>query len=233
MSNLATSQDSTSLPTWKEVLAFEKSKEYFKEIITFIEAERSRGKIIYPSNANIFHALAATSLDNVRVVIIGQDPYHGPNQAHGLCFSVQEGVPPPPSLQNIFLELKSDLGIQKPAHGCLESWANQGVLLLNAILSVEAGLPGSHSKLGWEQFTDAVIKAVNEYCSGVVFLLWGSFAQKKAELVDASKHFILKAPHPSPLSAHRGFLGCKHFSQANALLKRQGKTEINWGLALA
>lgn len=233
MSNLATSQDSTPLPTWKEVLAFEKSKDYFKEIIKFIEAERSRGKIIYPSNSNIFHALSATPLDKVKVVIIGQDPYHGPNQAHGLCFSVQEGVPPPPSLQNIFLELKSDLGIQKPASGCLESWATQGVLLLNAILSVEAGLPGSHSKLGWEQFTDAVIKSVNEYCTGVVFLLWGSFAQKKAELVDASKHFILKAPHPSPLSAHRGFLGCKHFSQANALLKRQGKTEINWGLALA
>lgn len=172
-----------------------------------------------------------TPLSAVRVVILGQDPYHGPGQAHGLSFSVRPGVPFPPSLQNIFKELNQDLKIPLPSHGCLEKWAKQGVLLLNASLSVENGKPLSHAKIGWDRFTDTVISKINEYREGVVFLLWGSFAQQKAQLIDATRHHILKAPHPSPLSAHRGFFGCGHFSKANQILAQQGEREIDWALS--
>ena len=189
-----------------------------------------RGTTIYPQNSDVFNALACTPFSDVRVVILGQDPYHGPNQAHGLCFSVRPPVPPPPSLVNIFQELKSDLGIERPKHGCLESWARQGVLLLNAVLTVEAEKAGSHAGRGWEKFTDRVIQELNEKRSHLVFLLWGAYAQKKASFVDRSKHLVLEAPHPSPLSAHRGFLGCRHFSKANAYLAANGQAPIDWRL---
>jgi uracil-DNA glycosylase len=235
MSNLApltpTSQSESptlTAPTWRELLAAEREAQYFKDLISFIESERRAGKTIYPPNKDIFNAIALTPFAEVNVVILGQDPYHGPNQAHGLCFSVLPPTPPPPSLQNIFKELKSDLNCTIPNHGNLESWAKQGVLLLNAVLTVEAGNANSHANRGWERFTDAVIKTVNDHRSGVVFLLWGSPAQKKAALVDGQKHHILKAPHPSPLSASRGFFGCRHFSQTNQLLRAAGKGEINW-----
>ena len=213
---------------WKSVLAAEKELEYFKQITSFVERERAAKKVIYPANSEVFNALSLTPLAEVRVVILGQDPYHGAEQAHGLAFSVKPGVPSPPSLQNIFKELKSDLGIEPPSHGCLSDWACQGVLLLNASLTVESGKPLSHSQVGWERFTDTVIRHVSEQRSGVVFLLWGSFAQKKSALIDPNKHHILSAPHPSPLSAYRGFLGCKHFSMTNQLLAQQGLPEINW-----
>jgi uracil-DNA glycosylase len=216
--------------SWAEVLAAENSEPYFKEVLSFAERERSAGKTIYPSNADVFNALAFTSFANVKVVIIGQDPYHGPNQAHGLCFSVKPPTLPPPSLVNIFLELKSDLGIQRPSHGNLESWARQGVLLLNAVLTVEEGKPGSHAKKGWERFTSKIIEELNARKENVVFLLWGAYAQKKAERVDRNRHLVLTAPHPSPLSAHRGFLGSKHFSQANAYLVQHRLSPIDWSL---
>lgn len=216
--------------TWKEVLAEEKAKPYFRETLAFVERERAAGKIIYPKNSDIFNALAFTPFAEVRVVILGQDPYHGPNQAHGLCFSVQKGIASPPSLVNIFKELQADLGIPKPTHGYLESWARQGVLLLNTVLTVEAGNPQSHQNRGWEQFTDRIIKELNDRKTGLIFMLWGSPAQKKGDLVDYRKHLILKAPHPSPLSAHRGFFGCNHFSKANAILKSRGEPEIVWAL---
>jgi uracil-DNA glycosylase len=235
MNNIAVSTTDTQLqptetPTWQDVLASERNAQYFKELLAFIESEREAGKIIYPSKENTFNALKFTPFSEIKVVILGQDPYHGPNQAHGLCFSVLPPTPPPPSLQNIFKELKSDLNITTPAHGNLESWARQGVLLLNAVLTVEAGQANSHANRGWERFTDAVIKAVNDQLSGVVFLLWGSPAQKKAGLVDTKRHHLLKAPHPSPLSASRGFFGCKHFSQTNAILRSQNRAEISWCL---
>ncbi len=201
---------------------------YFKEILEAVERERSLGKIIYPKNSEVFNALTFTPLETVKAVIIGQDPYHGPNQAHGLCFSVKEGVPFPPSLQNIFKEIEADIGSPKPISGSLERWAKQGVLLLNAVLTVEEGLPGSHRSFGWERFTDEVIKVVNEHRRGVVFLLWGAFAQKKGDLIDKNQHFILEAPHPSPLSASRGFFGCKHFSKTNEILNSQGLEPIVW-----
>ena len=213
---------------WKSVLAAEKELEYFKQITSFVERERAAKKVIYPANSEVFNALSLTPLAEVRVVILGQDPYHGAGQAHGLAFSVKPGVPSPPSLQNIVKELKSDLGIDLPTHGCLSEWARQGVLLLNASLTVQSGKPLSHSQIGWERFTDTVIRHVSEQRSGVVFLLWGSFAQKKSALIDPNKHHILSAPHPSPLSAYRGFLGCKHFSMTNQLLAQQGLPEINW-----
>lgn len=216
--------------TWQSLLAGEKQQPYFREILAFLEKERAAGKIIYPPQKDIFNALKLTSFADVRVVIIGQDPYHGAGQAHGLAFSVQPGVPPPPSLQNIFLELKNDLGCTISKNGCLEKWAHQGVLLLNATLTVEAGKPQSHANIGWQRFTDKVIECLNDHPQGIVFLLWGAPAQKKAQLVNPYKHRILTAPHPSPLSAHRGFLGCKHFSQANALLREMGRGEINWQL---
>lgn len=216
--------------TWKEVLQGEKDSDYFRKLMNFIERERALGKIIYPKAAEVFSALSSTPFEGVKVVIIGQDPYHGPNQAHGLCFSVKPGVSFPPSLVNIFKELSSDLGIPMPQNGHLEKWALQGVLLLNAVLTVEAGRPQSHSNIGWERFTDRIIKEINDRRKGVVFLLWGSQAIQKAKEVDTSKHFILTAPHPSPLSAHRGFLGCKHFSKTNEILKKLGRPEVDWSL---
>ncbi len=226
----STTSPGTTL-TWETLLAQEKLKPYFKNILSKIESERALGKTIYPANSDIFNAFKFTPLDKVKVVILGQDPYHGDGQAHGLCFSVKRGVQLPPSLQNIFKEIYSDLGIPKPQHGCLESWAHEGVLLLNSVLSVEADLPGSHSKLGWQQFTDFVISALSSHCTNLVFILWGAYAQKKLELIDQSRHQILTAAHPSPLSASRGFLGCKHFSRCNQLLENCHKTPINWQIS--
>ncbi|MCI5064635.1 uracil-DNA glycosylase [bacterium] len=215
--------------SWKDVLGAERERRYFLDLLSFVENERASGQQIYPHNRDVFRALSLTPFEEVRVVLLGQDPYHGPRQAHGLCFSVQEGVPAPPSLLNIYKELESDLGISRPEHGELSGWAKQGVLLLNSVLTVRAGKPGSHANKGWERFTDKVIAEVNEKRRGVVFLLWGSYAQKKAAFVDTDRHTVLKAPHPSPLSAHRGFLGCRHFSQANQALEGKGFPAIDWG----
>jgi uracil-DNA glycosylase len=228
---LATHNGNAVTLSWSDVLAAEKREPYFHEVLAFVEGERGAGKTIYPPNSDVFNALAYTPFSDVKVVIIGQDPYHGPNQAHGLCFSVKPPTPPPPSLVNIFLELKSDLGMERPSHGNLESWARQGVLLLNAVLTVEEGKPGSHANKGWERFTSKVIEELNVRKEHLVFLLWGAYAQKKAEFVDRTKHLVLTAPHPSPLSAHRGFLGCKHFSQTNEYLTRHHLEPIDWRLA--
>lgn len=216
--------------TWKTVLRGEREKEYFCSIMAFLESEYARGKTIYPPKRDIFNALNYTPFEAVKVVIIGQDPYHGPNQAHGLCFSVKPGVPAPPSLVNIFQEIQQDLGIPKPTHGCLEKWAERGVLLLNTVLTVEAGKPQSHANIGWEKFTDRVIVELNARKEGLVFLLWGAHAQKKGQAIDRCRHVVLTAPHPSPLSAHRGFLGCRHFSKANAVLQQQHQHTIDWSL---
>ncbi|MDP3525775.1 MAG: uracil-DNA glycosylase [Hoeflea sp.] len=216
--------------SWTAALAGELSSPSMAELRSFLKAETDAGKQVFPSEPNYFAALALTPLDKVKVVILGQDPYHGEGQAHGLCFSVQPGVRVPPSLKNIYKELEADLGIVPAKHGNLESWARQGVLLLNAVLTVERGLAASHRGRGWESFTDAVIAHVNALKHPVVFLLWGSHAQKKAAFVDASRHLVLKAPHPSPLSAHTGFLGCRHFSQANAFLEKNGLAPIDWRL---
>ncbi|HEY8942065.1 MAG TPA: uracil-DNA glycosylase [Cellvibrio sp.] len=218
-------------PSWLNHLANEFEQPYMKQLKAFLLAEKQQGKVIYPASKNIFNAFNSTPLDQVKVVILGQDPYHGPNQAHGLCFSVQPGIPAPPSLQNMFKELHRDLGMPIPSHGCLQAWANQGVLLLNATLTVEQARAGSHQGRGWETFTDKAIQLVNEQCQGVVFLLWGSYAQKKAAFIDPGRHLILKAPHPSPLSAHRGFIGCGHFSKANHYLVQLNKTPIEWRLS--
>lgn len=220
----------TDTLTWKDVLGEEKEKPYFKAILEFVKKERAAGKKIYPPHKDMFNALKFTPYEQVKVVILGQDPYHGPGQAHGLSFSVQPGVPFPPSLQNIFKELHSDMGIPSPKTGCLEKWAQQGVLLLNAALSVEAGKPQSHANIGWHEFTDSVISSLNESPNEIVFLLWGAYAQKKSVLINTLRHHILKAPHPSPLSANRGFFGCKHFSKANELLRQAGREEIDWSL---
>lgn len=217
-------------PSWLVPLGQEFEQPYMQALKAFLLAEKQQGKVIYPESKNIFNAFNSTPLDAVKVVILGQDPYHGPQQAHGLCFSVQPGVQVPPSLQNMFKELQRDIGFKHPGHGCLQAWANQGVLLLNATLTVQQAAAGSHQGRGWEQFTDRAIQIVNEKCSGVVFLLWGSYAQKKAAFIDQQKHLVLKAPHPSPLSAHRGFIGCGHFSLANSYLVSQGKTPIDWQL---
>lgn len=211
-------------PSWMPLLSPEFKKPYFEELQEFLD---SQTKTIYPPKKNIFEAFRLTSYDNVKVVIIGQDPYHGPNQAHGLCFSVQRGVKTPPSLVNIFKELKDDMGIEIPDHGCLESWARQGVFLLNTVLTVEDGKAGSHHKKGWEKFTDKVIEVLNQK-ENVVFILWGSPAQKKAQHVDEKKHLILKSVHPSPLSVYRGFMGSKPFSQTNTYLKEHGLKPIDW-----
>lgn len=216
--------------SWLEHLQEEFDKPYMQVLKQFLSTEKQQGKVIYPKGGDIFNAFNSTPLNNVKVVILGQDPYHGPNQAHGLCFSVLPGTPPPPSLVNIFKELRNDLGLSIPSHGCLQGWAEQGVLLLNATLTVEQAKAGSHQGKGWETFTDQAIAVVNEVCDGVVFLLWGSYAQKKGQLIDTNKHCVLKSPHPSPLSAHRGFLGNKHFSQTNQWLMSQGKEPINWQL---
>lgn len=214
---------------WSDVIGAEKQQPYFLDTMTYVAAERAAGKEIYPPEHDVFNAFRYTPFEQVNVVILGQDPYHGPNQAHGLCFSVLPGVPVPPSLVNMYKELAQDIpGFQIPPHGYLKSWADQGVLLLNTVLTVERGQAHSHAKLGWETFTDRVIAAVNEHRQGVVFLLWGAHAQKKGRIIDRQRHHVLTAPHPSPLSAHRGFLGCRHFSQTNQLLAQQNLPAIDW-----
>jgi uracil-DNA glycosylase len=214
---------------WYAPLAQEFQADYFAGLKAFLVAERA-AHTIFPKARDIFAAFLHTPFANVRVVILGQDPYHGPGQAHGLCFSVPGGVPAPPSLQNIFKELERDPGITHPTTGDLTPWARQGVLLINATLTVRAGVAGSHQGHGWETFTDAVIRSVSEHHKGIIFLLWGRYAQNKAGLIDAERHYILHAPHPSPLSAHRGFIGCGHFTKANDLLAAQGKPTIDWTL---
>lgn len=215
--------------SWYEVLKDEFEKDYFRLLKEFLVQEK-KNHVVYPPGPQIFNAFNTTPFNEVKVVILGQDPYHGPGQAHGLCFSVSQGVQPPPSLVNIFKEISSDLGLPRPAHGNLTAWAKQGVLLLNATLTVRAHMAGSHQRKGWETFTDAAIKAVSDHLSGVVFLLWGNYAQAKSALIDTSKHHILKSVHPSPLSASRGFLGCRHFSKTDELLLAQGKLPIDWRL---
>jgi len=216
--------------SWLEPLRGEFEQPYMGELRRFLMAEREKGRTIFPHASNWFRALDLTPLDRARVVILGQDPYHGPGQAHGLCFSVLPGVRPPPSLVNIFKEMQADLGISPSRHGFLEHWASQGVLLLNSVLTVEMGQAASHRDRGWERFTDAVVRLVNAKPDPVVFMLWGSYAQKKAAFVDTSKHLVLKAAHPSPLSAHSGFFGCRHFSKANAFLQSRGVPPIDWAL---
>lgn len=216
--------------SWRQALATEFGNPYMSELRRFLISEKEAGKRIFPKGAEYFRALDLTPLDRVKVVILGQDPYHGPGQAHGLCFSVQPGVRIPPSLVNIYKELQSDLGIPPAHHGFLEHWARQGVLLLNSVLTVEEARAASHQGRGWERFTDAVIRAVNDQCDGVVFMLWGSYAQKKASFVDRNRHLVLRAPHPSPLSAHNGFFGSRHFSQANDFLISRGRQPIDWKL---
>lgn len=216
--------------TWKARLKHEFEKDYMRSLREFLNREKAAKKTIFPRGSEFFAALNHTPFEKVKVVILGQDPYHGPGQAHGLCFSVKPGVDIPPSLQNIYKELKSDLGIEPPQHGHLEKWADQGVLLLNATLSVEAHKAGSHQNKGWETFTDAVIDHLNREREGLVFVLWGSYAQKKGAFIDTKRHLVLKGPHPSPLSAHRGFFGCRHFSQINKYLESRGQTPIDWRL---
>jgi len=216
-------------PSWKAVLQEEFDKPYFADTTTYVKNEIAARYTVYPPGKLIFNAFEKTPFDKVKVVILGQDPYHGYGQAHGLCFSVPHGVKAPPSLVNIFKEIEADLGIAPPNHGCLERWAEQGVFLLNAILTVRANTPASHSGIGWQTFTDAVIRKISDERTGVVFLLWGSFARAKKELINADKHFVLEAAHPSPL-ARGAFNGCRHFSKANAILERQGLTPIDWTL---
>ena len=216
--------------SWKEVLKDEFTKDYFLQIVTFLKTEKAAGKIIYPPGPLLFNAFYKTPFTKVKVVLLGQDPYHNPSQAHGLSFSVPDGIPKPPSLQNICKELKSDLGLAPSANGSLEKWAEQGVMLLNASLTVRKNEPGSHSKIGWIEFIDAVIKKISDEKKGVVFLLWGKFAQDKQSLIDETKHHVLKAAHPSPFSADKGFFGCKHFSKTNELLMQEGLQPIDWKL---
>jgi uracil-DNA glycosylase len=213
--------------SWKEVLIDEFHQDYFIKLKEFLVIEKAKN-VVYPPGPSIFNAFNYTPFNDVKVVILGQDPYHGPGQAHGLCFSVPNGVQKPPSLVNIFKEIKTDLGIPLPKGGNLESWAKQGVLLLNATLTVRAHQAGSHQKKGWEQFTDAAITAISSKRSDVVFLLWGAYAQAKVSIINQAKHYVLTAPHPSPLSVTRGFFGCKHFSKTNDFLRSKGKAEINW-----
>jgi uracil-DNA glycosylase len=217
-------------PAWKALLAEEFEADYMRQLGSFLRQEKAAGKVIYPPGRLIFNALDSTPFDQVKVVILGQDPYHGPEQAHGLCFSVPPGIDIPPSLQNIYKELQSDLGLNPPSHGCLQPWADQGVLLLNAVLTVEKGHAGAHQGRGWERFTDRIVALLNEHKQGLVFLLWGSYAQKKGQFIDRSRHLVLQSAHPSPLSAYRGFLGNRHFSMTNDYLRQQGKTVINWQL---
>ena len=226
-----TSEDRIKLEaSWKEALHEEFEKPYMKQLGEFLRAEKAAGKVIFPPGPLIFNALNTTPLDRVKVVIIGQDPYHGPGQAHGLCFSVQPGVPTPPSLQNIYKELQRDLNLPIPNHGYLQHWAEQGVLLLNTSLTVEQARAGSHAQAGWGPFTDKVIEVVSQRCENLVFLLWGSHAQSKQKLIDAQKHLVLKSAHPSPLSAYRGFLGNGHFSRTNKFLEQHGLDPIDWTL---
>lgn len=215
--------------SWKDALADEFGKPYFESLVRFLHDEKTAGKRIFPPGSQIFRAFELTPVPQVKVVILGQDPYHGLGQAHGLSFSVPDGIPAPPSLKNIFKEIETDLGVRMSGYPNLEKWARQGVLLLNAILTVRAGEAASHSRIGWEEFTDAVIRYISDNCSGVVFMLWGNFARSKRELIDRSRHYVLEAAHPSPL-ARGAFFGCRHFSQADRLLEAQGKTPIDWQL---
>jgi uracil-DNA glycosylase len=218
-------------PSWKEVLKNEFTKPYFQQIVTFLKTEKSAGKIIYPPGPLIFNAFNQTPITKLKVVILGQDPYHGTGQAHGLSFSVPNGIKPPPSLVNIFKEIQADIGTAMPLqYGNLTRWAEQGVLLLNAALTVRANEPFSHANFGWAEFTNAVIQKISDEKKGIIFLLWGKFAQEKQLLIDETKHFVLKAAHPSPFSADKGFFGCKHFSKTNELLTKQGLSPIDWKL---
>ena len=217
-------------PSWKAHVGDYLRRPEMQALAEFLRSEKARGKRIYPRGRDIFAALEATPFEQVKVVILGQDPYHGPGQAHGLCFSVPPGVDVPPSLQNIFKEIERDLGIARPAHGCLSTWAKQGVLLLNAVLTVEDGKAGAHQGKGWEGFTDHIVERLNAERDGLVFLLWGSYAQAKGKIIDPRKHCVLRAPHPSPLSAHRGFIGCGHFGAANRWLLGRGQAAIDWSL---
>jgi uracil-DNA glycosylase len=217
-------------PSWKERIGDYLERPDMLALSIFLRDEKAHGKVIYPPGPEIFNAFAHTPFENVRVVILGQDPYHGPGQAHGLSFSVRPGVRVPPSLLNMFKEIEDCLGIPRPDHGCLTPWADRGVLLLNAVLTVEAGQAASHQGKGWEGFTDAAIDALNREREGLVFMLWGSHAQKKGQLIDGKRHKILRSVHPSPLSAHRGFMGCGHFAQANAYLESRGEPPIDWSL---
>lgn len=216
--------------SWKAQLLEQFHQPYMKDLKAFLRQRKQQGATIYPEGPHFFRAFELTPFDDVKVVILGQDPYHGPGQAHGLCFSVRPGTPAPPSLVNIYKEIHQDLRLDVPTHGFLESWAQQGVFLLNSVLTVEAGQAGAHRNKGWELFTDQAIETLASQREGIVFMLWGAYAHKKAALIDPRQHLILKAPHPSPLSAHRGFFGCRHFSQANTYLQAQGKTPINWAL---
>ena len=219
------------MQTWTEALGEEKQQPYFQHILDTVRAERESGQVIYPPATDVFNAFKATEFNQVKVVILGQDPYHGAGQAHGLAFSVQQGVRIPPSLQNIYKELSTDIaGFQIPKHGNLQHWAEQGVLLLNTVLTVREGQAHSHASLGWETFTDKVIRQLADHREHLVFILWGSHAQKKGQFIDRQKHCVLTAPHPSPLSAHRGFLGCRHFSKANQYLQAHNIVQINWQL---
>lgn len=217
-------------PGWKQALKSEFDRPYFQQVVTFLKIERAQGKTIYPPGALIFNAFDKTPFDTVKVVILGQDPYHGPGQAHGLSFSVQPGVKPPPSLVNIYKELQTDIGLPTPTSGNLDHWAEQGVLLLNAALTVRANEPASHAKIGWADFTNAVINKLSDEKTGIVFLLWGRFAHEKQSLIDETRHFVLKAAHPSPFSADKGFFGCKHFSKTNEILSKQGIDPIDWSV---
>ena len=231
MSTTMMAERSIQLETsWKQRLEAEFSAPYMTALRQFLIAEKRKGQTLYPEGVAMFKAFELTPFESVSVVILGQDPYHGPNQAHGLCFSVQPGVAPPPSLVNIFKEIEADVGARPVDHGCLTPWAAQGVLLLNSVLSVRRGQAGSHQGQGWETFTDRVIEVLNDQRQGVVFLLWGGYAARKGQLIDQQKHYVLKAPHPSPLSAHRGFLGCGHFSKTNLYLEKTGRKAINWQL---
>lgn len=214
--------------SWLTVLANEFEQDYMHDLKNFLQQEKQKGKTIYPTGKNIFNALNSTHFDQVKVVIVGQDPYHGPNQAHGLCFSVSEGIAIPPSLRNIYKELHTDMGFIIPNHGNLQSWAAQGVLLLNSVLTVNQAQAGSHQKKGWEKFTDKIIQQLNKQHKNIVYMLWGAYAQKKGQTIDANTNLVLQAVHPSPLSAHRGFMGCKHFSQCNTYLETHQKPIINW-----
>ncbi|WP_315815457.1 uracil-DNA glycosylase [Paraflavitalea speifideaquila] len=216
--------------SWKKPLKDEFNKAYFSQIVGHLRIEKAAAKTIYPPGSLIFNAFNLTPFDQVKVVLLGQDPYHGQGQAHGLCFSVQDGIKPPPSLVNIYKEIHNDVGLPIPNHGNLTKWAQQGVLMLNASLTVRAGEPMSHAKIGWADFTDAVIRKISDQKKGVVFLLWGKFAQAKQELIDATKHRVLKAAHPSPFSADAGFFGCRHFSRTNEYLVQEGLDPIDWSL---
>ena len=215
--------------SWKSALADEFGKPYFESLVRFLHKEKAEGKRVFPPGSQIFRAFDLTPVNHVKVVILGQDPYHGPGQAHGLSFSVPEGVPAPPSLKNIFKEIESDMGVRMSGYPNLENWARQGVLLLNAVLTVRSGEAASHSRIGWEQFTNAVIRYISDNCEGVVFMLWGNFARGKRDLIDSSRHCVLEAAHPSPL-ARGAFFGCRHFSRANAYLAGIGKEPVNWQL---